>query len=912
MDYRSTLNLPNQEFTIPMRAGLPTLEPELQARWDEMGLYARIQEHTKERPPYIFHDGPPYTNYPLHMGTALNRILKDFVVRYRSMAGFHVPYVPGFDNHGMPIELAVLKKFREKGETPTKPELCKACREHASFYIDLQIKQCKRLGQIADWEHRYASMDPQYEGDLLRQFGVLLEKGYIYRGLRPVVWCTTCTTALAEAEIEYDEHASDSILVAFPLREDPNGVFAGRPHAHAVIWTTTPWTIPANLAIAASPDLDYSFVEAGRRTYLISSGLVESVMNEAGLSGYSVAGTVHGSELDGLVFSHPIFDRPSPILMVDYVREEEGTGLVHTAPGHGAEDFLTGKKYGLQILCPVDANGVFTKDAGEFAGLPIAPEGNTRVIERLKEEGLLLDHRPYQHQYPHCWRCHGPLIFRATNQWFLSIDHDGLRERMLHEVGKVRWVPAHGVNRIGSMVENRPDWCLSRQRAWGIPIPAFYAPGDPEPLITTDIIDAAAKIIDKEGVEGWYTATSERVLGADFRYKGVPAAKLEKETDILDVWFDSGCSHLLVLDKRPELSWPADLYLEGSDQHRGWFNTSLVTGCAIKGSAPYRTVVTHGWVLDANYKKMSKSLGNVLEPMEMADKLGADMLRLWAANITYFEDVAASEGLIQQHADAFRRVWNTLRFLLANLSDYSPDHGGRMGELDRWTCDQWHGVLENSRKYYDAFEFHKAWDEVQLFCTNQMSSFHMDVTKDLMYCDVEDPAARRGAQAAYFYLASGICRSVAPILPHAMERVWDKLRELDPSLPGSVHLADFPTADAAGLTDEERDRWVALMKLREEINQEFEKRKAEGGFKDSFDACLSLKPPAELGPLAEPETLAMLLKFSAVQLGGEVAFSAAPGQKCERCRLWRQDVGSDSGHPTVCARCATVVRRKPA
>lgn len=912
MDYRKTLTLPDQEFTIPMRAGLPSLEPRIQERWAEMRLYHRIQEQTRGRKKFILHDGPPYTNYPIHIGTAMNRVLKDFIVKFRTMSGHDVPFIPGFDNHGMPIEQAVIRKFREEGKTPSKVELCKACREHAAYYIGLQTEQSKRLGVFGDWERRYASMDFHYEAKLVRAFGELVEKGYIYRGQRPVTWCPVCTTALAEAEVEYEDHVSESIYVSFPLLSDPNGVFAGRKNPYALIWTTTPWTIPANLGVAAARDMEYSLVEAGDRTYLLYAGLVRPAMEQCGISEYREVGVVQGSALEGMSFRHPIFQRPSVVVFADYIKADEGTGLVHTAPGHGAEDFYTGQEYGLDILCPVDGNGVFTAEAGEFAGLPIVPEGNAAVLKRLREEDNLLHYHEYEHQYPHCWRCHTPLIFRATNQWFLRIDHQGLRERMLEEIEKTTWYPPQAKNRIYAMVEGRPDWCVSRQRTWGIPIPAFYAPGNPEPLLDKEAIEKVAEIVERQGIEGWFEAKPEDVLG-DREYLGVPAAKLEKETDILDVWFDSGCSHYAVLDSGywPELSWPADLYIEGSDQHRGWFNTSLIIGCALKGGAPYRSVLTHGFVLDAEYRKMSKSAGNVLEPMDVAEKYGADMLRLWAANVSIFEDVPASEELVQQYSDGFRKVRNTLRFLIANLADYDESKAAPPQEIDRWALHRWNRTLEQVRSALDQYEFHRAWNALLVFCTQDLSAFYMDVTKDRLYCDAADSPGRRGCQASYLALASALCRACAPILPHAMEEVWEKLPLSNKE--ESVHLAPFPSPEPNGLSADEEKRWELLLVWRDRVNLRLEEAKRTGVVKDTQESLVRFGPPSEERVLPDyyRDLLPTVFKVSAVEWSdqsAEIEVTLGPGVKCERCWLRRTDVGTDSDHPTLCARCASVVK----
>ncbi|GBC92127.1 Isoleucine--tRNA ligase [bacterium HR15] len=925
-NYRETLNLPKEEHTIPMKANLPEQEPRWQAFWREIDLYQRMLQKPAPNGDFILHDGPPYSNGDIHMGHALNKVLKDFIVRFYCMRGYRTPYVPGWDNHGMPIENAVSQQFMEQGETPTKVELRQACREYAWHYVQVQREQFKRLGLVGDWEHPYLTMDYGFEAGLVRIFGELVQRGYIYRALRPTLWCPTCQTALADAEVEYNIKISDSIYVRFPVVASPLPELSdsvAQSHAYLLIWTTTPWTIPANLALAVHPELDYAIVRVGDERYVLGNALLEPVLKTLGISDYEVIRILKGRELVGTVAKHPIFERESPVVLADYVKAEEGTGIVHTAPGHGAEDFATGKQYGLPILCPVDAQGRFTEEAGEFAGLPIAPEGNQAVIRRLQEQGHLLHHGLYEHKYPFCWRCDSPLLFRTTVQWFMSIDHDAHRQRALEAIRGVRWIPPESEARITAMVQSRPDWCLSRQRAWGVGIPAFYCEACEEPLLQPDLIERVASIIEREGSDVWFERPADYFLPKGIRCPKCGHPSFRKETDVLDVWFDSGSTHRLVLETRPELRWPADLYIEGSDQHRGWFNSSLMIAIGTKHAAPYRMVITHGFVLDGEGRKMSKSEGNVVDPLEVVHQLGADVLRLWVASTEYFEDVRLSNEILKFVADAYRQIRNTLRFIVGNLADFDPAQDAlpyeQLPELDRWMLARLQEYLRYCLHAYERFEYHLFYHETRRFCNVELSAFYLDVLKDRLYASKANAPARRAAQTVLYEVACVLTRLLAPVLVHTMEEVWQRLPV--PGKPISVHLADFPVVREEWLDKSLLERWSRILDLREEVHRVVEQAKNEKRIPNPQSARVRLYVEGELYALLRhyptaptPDNLlARVFGVSQAEVhpsegGLRIEVDVAPGAKCARCWLVLPDVGTDPTHPDLCARCIEVVK----
>ena len=918
MDYSKTLNLPKTEF--PMKANLAQREPEIQKYWADIGLYRKLQERPAPKGLFILHDGPPYSNGDIHIGTALqNKVPKDIVVRYHSMCGYRSPYVPGWDNHGMPIENNVTKEFQKAKKTPTKLELRRRCREYAAHFVNVQREQFMRLGISGDWENPYLTMSPEFESRIVAVFGELAQAGYIYRGLRPIHWCPECQTALAEAEIEYEDKTSPSIYVRFPLREDPNGVFPSDGARWTVIWTTTPWTIPANLAVAVHPDFTYVVARHNGDLYLVAHELLPSIAEAVGWDNPQVVKTLRGADLQGLIFRHPLFDRDSPVVLADYVTLDAGTGVVHTAPGHGREDFATGRKYNLGVLCPVDQSGHFTAEAGPFAGMHIR-KGDRAVITSLEEAGCLLDEGTIQHSYPHCWRCHGPVIFRATVQWFMSVDHADLRRRALEAIQRVRWYPPESINRITAMVSNRPDWCLSRQRAWGVGIPVFYCNSCNAEVLTEETINHICELVRRETADVWYARDASELLPPGFTCPNCGAADFSKEEDILDVWFDSGSTCRAVLEGRPELRFPADLYLEGHDQHRGWFNSSLMVAMATKGEPPYRAVITNGFTVDERGRKMSKSLGNVVHPMKLIERYGADVLRLAAASFNYFEDIRLGDEALTRVADVYRRIRNTFRFILGNLYDFNPAADSvpyeQMLEIDRWALHRLQELVSETTSAYDAYEFHPVYYQLNQFCAVDMSAFYLDVLKDRLYTFPAGSLQRRSAQTAFFEIATVLARIAAPILVHTTEEVWQHLRKLDRSLPESIHLADFPVVRSEYRDDALAARWEKLLLLRDSVNKALEEARTEKRISQPLEAKVKLLLPepeySSVAPYRDELATLFIVSQSELELstdGAEAVIMVEPaqGEKCARCWLVSKTVGQNTEHPKLCHRCIKAV-----
>lgn len=903
MDLRSTLNLPDADFTIPMKADLPTLERAMQKRWDAMGIYHHIQEVRASAPSFVLHDGPPYTNSPIHLGTALNKILKDFVVKSRTMMGFRAPYVPGYDNHGLPIEQTVMKEFHAKKETPDTLTLRRACREHAQKYIDLQTEQFSRLGVFGLWEKPYTTMDFRFEAEILRTFKRMVENKYVYKGLRPTLWSPTSRTALADTEIVYQDLVSKAIYVRFPLIHDHNGFSKGLKNLYTIVWTTTPWTIPANLAVAFHPTKDYAIVRVGDVHYLVLAELVPKLAETLGWTEYEILYTELGMSFELSKFRHPIFERESLAVCADYVTTEDGTGVVHTAPGHGRDDFYTGVKYNLPILCPVDERGVLTEEAGEFAGI-FYKACDTAVVDRLREVGALLRVDDYPHSYPHAERDGQPVIFRATDQWFVAIDHLDLRTQMLQHIATVSWFPASGRNRIESMVSNRPDWCISRQRPWGVGIPVFYGAASHQPVLDSVAIESVAELVEREGSDAWFEKDPKDILPHAYSHPDTGETEFVKETDVLDVWFDSGSTNLCVLEGNVEPAWkehwPADLYLEGSDQHRGWFNSSLVIGTAIRGAAPYKQVLTHGFVTDETGLKMSKRLGNVIDPVDASNKFGVDVLRYWVASVQYENDVPCSDALLKVFGEHYRTVRNTLRFLLGNLSDHKPSAQFEFLDLDRWAMEQTDLLVDTCVRAYEAYQFGTVVGSIHNFCVNELSRFYLDAIKDRMYCDGTDWPSRRSGQHACIYVLQRLVKLLAPILPHTAEEVWDRI-PLPKSAKGeTVHTAIFDLPTPERLLEIEgsllQTRFSELLAVRADVNAAFEQWKVGAELKDSQDATVALK--VEVGTLEllgsfRIEELANYFKMSWVTLGEgppSIEFAKSQYLKCERSRLRRPDV----------------------
>jgi isoleucyl-tRNA synthetase len=930
MDYKKTLNLLKTDF--PMKANLAAREPEIHQFWDSIGLYRRAQEKDAPNGLFVLHDGPPYSNGDVHIGTVVqNKVPKDFIVRYKTMRGFRAPYVPGWDNHGLPIENNVSKEFMEKKLQPSKLEFRKRCREYAAHWVDVQREQFRRFGITGDWNDPYLTMSSGFEATIVGVFGELAEKGSIYRGLKPIHWCPTDRTALADHEIEYENHVSSSIYVRFPLRSDPNGLLGGGKDAYTVIWTTTPWTLPANMAVAVHPDADYVLVDVGDAEYLLAEELLGHVAPLFGWENYSARKRFKGSELEGLIFTHPLgrtepfFDRSSPVVLADYVTLDTGTGVVHTAPGHGREDFMTGQRYGLETLNPVDEAGRYTEKAGPFAGLDLNA-GNKAVIQALNDAGALLYATRIEHSYPHCWRCHNPVIFRATTQWFLSIDGAGLRERALAAIDReVEWIPAETKARITAMVGGRPDWCLSRQRSWGVALPVFYCGACAEPVITPETIESVKARVAASDSDVWFEKSAKDLLPSGFRCPHCGSGEaFRKEEDVLDVWFDSGTTCRAVLERRPELRYPADVYLEGYDQHRGWFNASLIIGIGSKGEAPYRQVVTHGMTVDDQGKKLSKSKGNFIHPLKMAQQYGADVLRLASASYDFFADMRLGDEALKGVSESYRRLRNTFRFLLGNLNDFNPSADAvpyeKMEEIDRWALHRLDELVAFANESFDRYEFHPVATQVYNFFSADLSSFYLDVLKDRLYLTAAGSSGRRSAQTALWRLAETLARLLAPILVHSSEEIWGYLRRMEPGLPESVHLADFPQPNPEWRDEILAARWKALSEVRDEVNKALETAKNEKRIGQPREAEVDLRANGELFPLLDGrrDDLASIFIVSSVELsqapdGQPLAVSVQPaaGEKCARCWLVKPTVGADERYPDLCDSCAGVVAAFP-
>lgn len=913
MDYKDTLLMPKTEF--PMRGNLPNKEPKRQEHWDETKIYEKVLERTKGKPLFILHDGPPYANGDLHAGHALNKILKDMIVRYKSMTGYHAPYIPGWDTHGLPIETALTKNKKVKRKEMSVAEFRKLCEEYALDQVDRQRTQFKQLGVRGDWDNPYITLTKDYEAAQIKVFGEMAKKGYIYKGLKPVYWSPSSETALAEAEIEYQDKRSASIYVAFEVVDGKDLLDGGEK---IIIWTTTPWTIPANLGISLHADLEYVVVRVKEEKFILAKALLESVSEELGWEDPSIEKTFKGQEADRVVAKHPFYDRKSLVMLGDHVTIEAGTGCVHTAPGHGEDDFYVSKKYGIEAFCPVDEKGVFTDEALGFEGM-FYDNANKAITEKLEEVGALLKLTFITHSYPHDWRTKKPTIFRATAQWFASIKD--FRQNILDEIKKVNWYPNWGETRLYNMVRDREDWCISRQRAWGVPIPVFYGE-DGAPIITEETINHVSELFKKHGSNIWFEKEANELLPEGFTSEHSPNGKFTKETDIMDVWFDSGSSHEAVLMNREDHHRPADIYLEGSDQYRGWFNSSLATSVAITGKAPYKTVVSHGFVLDGNGKKMSKSLGNVILPSKVMKQLGADILRLWVASVDYQADVRISDDILKQTSEAYRKIRNTFRFLLANLEDFNPETDRvadeNLEEVDRYMVHRLQELVKDVRESYERYEFSPIFHQIHNFCAVDLSSFYLDFAKDVLYIEAKDNHRRRSIQTGYYEILTSLVKLLTPIMPHTMDEVWE-------FIPGvkeeSVQLTDMPEpreiAGVSGLTD----KWDHFMKVRDDVLKALEEARNEKVIGKSLEAKITVVPKDEKtkSVLDSMKHLHQFLIVSEVEIRDShpeakeykyvnVAVDKHPAERCERCWVASETVGNDNDHPELCERCAEVVK----
>ena len=923
LDYKATLNLPKTDF--PMKAGLPVNEPKRLQRWKDLNVYGRLREARRGAKKFVLHDGPPYANGHIHMGTALNKVLKDFIVRVKAMEGLDAPYVPGWDCHGLPIEHQVDLELGKEKESIAPSDKRRRCRAFAEKYVRVQREEFERLGAYGAWDTPYLTMNHGFEAATVRELEKFLRAGSVYRGLKPVHWCTHDLTALAEAEVEYEDHTSPSVYAAFPYVR--GGEAANLPEGAAVvIWTTTPWTLPANLAVAFHPEYDYALVEAKvrdeTRHWILAERLTPALMEMFEVTEHRILQTYPGKSLEGWVFRHPFIERDSVGVLADYVTLEQGTGAVHTAPGHGREDYETGQAYGLEVHCPVDDHGRFYKNLPLFGGMTVW-DANPKIVEHLESTGALIARERIEHTYPHCWRCRNPVIFRATPQWFISMEHNKLREKALEEIRRVGWLPAWGRERISGMIENRPDWCISRQRTWGVPITAFSCRDCGEAVIDPQIAMLAAERMEKEGADAWFDRSIADFMPDGLVCPSCGSARFEKVLDILDVWFDSGVTHAAVLEPDADLSWPADMYLEGSDQHRGWFHSSLLASVGTRGRAPYDTVLTHGYVVDADGRKMSKSLGNVISPLDIIKQSGAEIIRLWVASENYREDVRISQEILKRNAEAYRRIRNTFRFLLGNLYDFDVSKDAvphdRLGEIDRLMLHKLAGLTRRVRAAYDRYEFHLFYQTFHNFCAVDLSAFYLDVIKDRLYVEPAESEARRSAQTVMCALADAMVRLMAPILPFTSDEVWEFMPHPSPDREPSVHLALLPDVDESHLDEALAARWDRLIELRDGALKALEEARANEGLGSALNARVIVSASDELLSFLEPycNDLPMLFIVSAVEVestpGGDgdapwtVRVERAEGEKCERCWMVLPTVGRDSSHPTLCHRCAAIL-----
>ncbi|WP_062048583.1 isoleucine--tRNA ligase [Bacillus sp. JCM 19034] len=917
MDYKETLLMPKTAF--PMRGNLPNREPERQNEWEEQKIYEKVQERTKDRPLFVLHDGPPYANGDIHMGHALNKILKDFIVRFKSMSGYHAPYVPGWDTHGLPIETALTKSGKVKRKEMSVAQFRQLCEEYAHKQIARQREQFMRLGVRGDWWNPYITLDKGYEAGQIKVFGEMAKKGYIYKGKKPVYWSPSSESALAEAEIEYHDKRSPSIYVAFNVK-DGKGVLAG--DEKMVIWTTTPWTIPANLGIAVHPDLTYVVVSVQNQKFVVAEGLLETLVKELEWDAYEVTKSFKGTSLENVIAEHPIYKRDSLVMCGDHVTLDAGTGCVHTAPGHGEEDYIVGQKYGLDVLCPVDDKGYMTSEAPGFEGL-FYDEANKPITEKLDELGALLKLSFITHSYAHDWRTKKPVIYRATAQWFASIEQ--FREQLLKAIEEVDWLPKWGETRLFNMVRDRGDWCISRQRAWGVPIPVFYGE-DGEPIITDETIDHVANLFREHGSNIWFEWDTEQLLPEGFTSPHSPNGTFTREMDIMDVWFDSGSSHQAVLEEREELSRPADLYLEGSDQYRGWFNSSLSTAVAVTGKAPYKGVLSHGFALDGDGRKMSKSIGNVVIPNDVMKQLGADILRLWVASVDYQADVRVSDKILKQVSESYRKIRNTFRFLLGNLHDFDPNvhrlEYKQLKDVDLFMLVKLNEVIEKVTEAYEQYQFSTVYHTIHNFCTIELSSFYMDMAKDTLYIEHADHPARRAIQSVMYELLVTLTKLISPILPHTADEVWGHIPGV---IEESVQLTDIPKAQTFDDVTELNAKWNLFMTVRDDVLKALEQARNEKKIGKSLTAAITLYADGKvhelLTSISNLEKLFIVSNVVIAKKGSEVPESAATfeeisvvveaaeGQTCERCWVVSNTVGQSLAHPTLCLSCADTVSK---
>ena len=905
-DYGKTLNLPKTDF--PMRASLPENEPKIQEKLFENGLYEKILKKNEGNEPYVLHDGPPYANGEIHIGHALNKILKDTVIRYKNLRGYYTPYIPGFDTHGLPTEKRAIQALGLNKDEIGISKFRNTCRDFALSFVEKQTEGFKRLGVLGDWEHPYITLQPEFEARQIGVFGEMYKKGYIYKGLKPVYWCTDCETALAEAEIEYADHKTTSIFVKFAVK-DAKGLF-DTENTYFVIWTTTPWTLPGNVGITIGGDYDYSIVNVGSEKYIIASALVDNVMQQAGIENYKIEKQFKGSDLEGIICKHPFIDRDSRVVLGSddtiLVELDTGTGAVHTAPGYGKEDYLCGLKNGLDIVVTVDGKGYQTEGAGIFAGLKY-DASNDKIIEWLEQNNYLLHKQVINHSYPHCWRCKNPIIFRATDQWFASVE--GFRDKTLEEIKKVKWIPAWGEDRITAMVKDRADWCISRQRTWGLPIPIFYCEECGKEYITDESISKIQKIFREKGSNAWYELSVEELMPENAKCE-CGHNHFKKETDIMDVWFDSGSTHEAVLAERGLP--PANMYLEGNDQYRGWFQSSILTSVATKGVAPYKEVLTHGFVIDEHGKKMSKSLGNVISPQDIIKEYGADILRLWVLSSDYKNEISLSKDILKQISEVYRKVRNTCRYILGNISDFDVNHPvpyEELEEIDKFALLKLNQLIKKVTEGYNEYEFHTVYHDINEFCVVDMSNFYLDIIKDRLYTSKPDSTKRRAAQSVMYEILQALVVMLAPFICYTAEEIWSFMPHKDGEKFESVMLTKWPELNEKYNNKELEEKWEKIVSLKEEVAKKLEEARAEKVIGHSLNAKVILSAEEkeyEFLKDVEKELIPVFIVSDLEIIKGkkDIKIEVAQGEKCERCWMYSTTVGEDKENPTICHRCS--------
>ncbi|MCX8093323.1 MAG: isoleucine--tRNA ligase [Candidatus Goldbacteria bacterium] len=911
------IHLPQTDF--PMKGDLAKREPDIIKKWEEDNLYGTLLKKRQGNPVYILHDGPPYANGNIHMGHVLNKVLKDIIVRFKSFEGYQTPYIPGWDCHGMPIEHKVIEELGSKSKSMSKLEIRKHCHDYAMKYVDLQRNQFKRLGIIGDWNNPYLTLDPEYEVKMVEIFWEMFKRGMIYKGLRPVYWCFKCETALAEAEVEYKDHETPSIYVSFKIKDSSKSKVKLPSDTNMVIWTTTPWTLPANVAIALHPDFDYVLIETEKGKFIIVESLLEEFSKKTKIVSYNIKEKYKGKDLEGVICSHPFIDRDSVVILADYVTIDTGTGAVHIAPGHGHEDYLSGIKYNLPILTPVDSKGRFTEEFSLFKGEHVF-DANEKIIKLLNEKGNLLGKEKATHSYPHCWRCKNPIIFRATDQWFISMEKNNFRNKVIEEIKKVKWWNEWGQDRITKMIEVRPDWCISRQRSWGVPIFVFECERCGKAIVNEETINKVKIIIKKEGSDAWFKYKTEEILGSDFKCPFCSSNSIKKVEDIFDVWFDSGSSSIAVCEGKWKLNWPVDLYIEGSDQYRGWFQTSLLVAVGSRDKSPYKEVISHGWVVDGQGRAMHKSLGNVVDPLKLIEKSGGDLLRLWVASEDFKADQAVSDEIMERITDSYRRIRNTFRFMLGNLFDFKKEEMvpyEKLSKLDKYILHKTQELINNLKKYYNNFEFYKVYKDFTQFCSKDLSSFYFDVLKDRLYTFRKDSLERKSAQTVIYKILIKLVKIIAPILCFTTDEVWQFIPE---HLKNEKHIQlclwDDPEEkmlDASVLSD-----WEILLQLREIVFKKIEEQRDKKIIKHPYEAWVTIKYKSKkLDEILqrfkdEMEQIFIVSKINYIKeqmtdepwdKNIEVTVIKAQSEKCARCWRYIETVGKNTNHPDICDRC---------